>query len=148
MKIIEISYPQYEEKYREIILGFLPDLVDKANVTYEIAKSEIEEAFQYSCCRFWLVKDGEDVVGFVVIELMVDSNMTLIDYMYLLPHYRTKENENLLFKLAEKISDDYGIRRIYAVSHKDFGCTKLAERYSNFIWPECKLSAHLFVRRL
>ena len=148
MKIIEISYPDYMEKYRDIILGFIPDLVNKANVTYEIAKEEIEEVFQYYAGHFWIVKDKEDVVGFAAIELMVDSNMTMLDYIYLLPHYRTKENENLLFKLAEKLSDDYGIRRVYAVSHKDFGCTKLAERYSNFVWPECKLAAHLFVRRL
>lgn len=143
MLIHAIANQEYE-RYREQVESLLPDFIKKSRMRCEKPNGqEVYEAFTDPMNRVWLFFDPDSpdrVVGFFVLEFYDDR--IHVAYMYMLPEFRRFRKK--AFWILKEHALSSGVRKITALSHKDFGCRKLSSRYSGYMHPGFELDAHLF----
>lgn len=148
MKILEITREEYRRKYKKKIEAFLPDYAKKANRTVEEVKNDIHEALNNAIIRFWVFLEGNKVKGFCIIELIHEIGQAMLDQIYFAPGFDKPEHWRIVTDSLEKEVRRWGVKKIFSISHKDFGCGRKAKKYTNFVWPGLEPVGHLFVRRL
>lgn len=127
VKIMSITYKQFENCYAKAVANLQKQWENEA-ITYGFVADNEDEIFAYNRDYFYVVLDGENVIGYVTGEVKVndkdnymnvftmDAKYIQVYDLYIAPAYRSKSIGVELLTIVEEKAKKNGVEHIFLSS--------------------------------